>query len=354
MSMDTIQFNALLAVPDPLLIIQGEYIVFANETMENMLGTSRSVLCCDTVLGRFGMGSDLVAMVNTVRADGQGIADAPITIAVKSGLRAGAEQSVVASVIPIAQNTNPAEQMMVMFKTTPVPIGQGQGAESVSQVINTMAHEVKNPLAGIRGAAQLLDDGHSENPMVSLIIRETDRIVRLMEQLEKLDDVPHGAWQECNIHEILSDVIASARAGFGGHVRITEQYDPSLPPVWCSRDQLVQVFMNLVKNACESVPKKTGSVTIKTQYDHTMRLGDRAVPIAVHVVDNGAGIAPDVMDTLFAPFVSNKSAGSGLGLSVVSKFITNHHGVVNCHNNTPDSGATFTVHLPKYQKELKS
>lgn len=349
------QFNALFMLPDPLMVIDQDNILFVNEAMENLLGISSMVLCKETIQTRFGEGSDLVQLVHDVRGRrGRMVFDNRVSIQVNSGLYSGSQWDLNVSVVSLSQHNDNNDQMMVLvdrtsfISNTLAQQNRDEVIQSLNRVVSMIAHEVKNPLAGIRGAAQLLGGDEENNPMLSLIVRETDRIVRLIERLEKLDDAPDGAWERCNIHEILSDVITLARAGFGKHVTIFERYDPSLPDIWCNRDQMIQVFTNLIKNACEAVPEKGGIIHIKTNYDHLMRSGRKPIPITVHVIDNGRGISQKVMNKLFTPFVKDKVNGTGLGLAVVSKFVANHHGAINFKNNTPEPGATLTINLPKY------
>ncbi len=226
-------------------------------------------------------------------------------------------------------------------------------ARSVTAMAAMLAHEVKNPLSGIRGAAQLLEQGAAEEDraLTRLICEEADRIVALVNRMEVFSDgrpLERGA---VNIHEVLEQVRRVAQAGFGRHVRFVEAYDPSLPEVFGNRDQLVQVFLNLVKNAVEAVPPERGEVVLATAYQHGVRLAvpgtDSVVhlPLVVSVQDNGPGIPEDMRPHLFDPFVTGKAAGSGLGLALVAKIIGEHGGVVEFESQPP-RGTVFRVMLP--------
>ena len=224
-------------------------------------------------------------------------------------------------------------------------------ARSVTGMAAMLAHEVKNPLSGIRGAAQLLeqDANPDDRVLTRLICDETDRIVDIVERMEMFSDKPIER-QPVNIHRVLERVRQVAQSGFAKHLRFLENYDPSIPPVLGNFDQLVQIFLNLVKNAAEAAPSVGGEITLSTAYRHGLRLsvaGSRSrmkLPIEVAVHDNGPGVADDIMPYLFDAFVTNKAQGSGLGLALVAKLVDDHGGVVECADVA--KGTQFRVMLP--------
>ena len=229
-------------------------------------------------------------------------------------------------------------------------------ARSLTAMARMLAHEVKNPLSGIRGAAQLLERNASDEDasLTTLICDETDRICKLLERMEVFSDSPLERGP-VNIHTVLEQARRVAENGFGRHVTFEEHYDPSLPPVSGHRDQLIQIFLNLIKNACEAVDPKDGKVILKTRYQHGICLavpghGSRMhLPLVVAVADNGAGIAEDIARHLFDPFVTGKPNGSGLGLSLVAKLVNDHGGVIE-FDSMPDKGSEFRTLLPMHRR----
>jgi two-component system nitrogen regulation sensor histidine kinase GlnL len=227
------------------------------------------------------------------------------------------------------------------------------GARAMAALGQTLAHEVKNPLAGIRGAAQLLLlDGHpGQEELARLIIDETDRVRRLIDRMESFGAEAPLSFQPVNVHTLLERVSALAETGFAADLLVMRRFDPSLPEVSGDPDQLIQVFLNLAKNAAEAALARgdEGEITVTSAWRHgeRVRTADGAVrdlPVEISFTDNGKGIPADIRDCLFEPFVTSKAGGSGLGLPLVQKIVAAHGGMVDFDSQ---AGRTvFRVRLP--------
>jgi len=230
-------------------------------------------------------------------------------------------------------------------------------ARSVTALASMLAHEIKNPLSGIRGAAQLLEQSADEDDrtLTRLICDEADRIVKLVDRMEIFSDERPVEREAVNIHVVLEHVKRIALSGFARYIRIVEEYDPSLPPVFANRDQLVQVFLNLVKNAAESIGDTSdGEIALTTAFRPGVRLtapGTNtrvSLPLEFCIRDNGPGVPEDLVPYLFDPFVTSKPTGSGLGLAMVAKIVGDHGGIVEC--DSQPRRTTFRVLMPMFHE----
>ncbi len=223
-------------------------------------------------------------------------------------------------------------------------------AKSAIGMAEMLAHEIKNPLAGITGAAQLLSMNLSNGDleMTDLIVSESRRIVKLLDQVEQFGRLRPPQMEPVNLHDVLERARQSAAVGFGAHMKFEERYDPSLPLTIGDADQLVQVFLNLVKNASEA-QKRTGTITLHTYYEQSLRVqlpdGTRqTLPLQVEVIDDGPGLPQELASMIFEPFVSGRENGTGLGLALVSKIIADHGGWVSV-DSVPGRTA-FRISMP--------
>ncbi|KNG93039.1 two-component system sensor histidine kinase NtrB [Pseudaestuariivita atlantica] len=225
-------------------------------------------------------------------------------------------------------------------------------AKSAIGMAEMLAHEIKNPLAGITGAAQLLSMNLSNGDLelTDLIVAETRRILKLLEQVEQFGNLSPPDRQDVNIHDVLDRARRSALLGFGANMKIVEDYDPSLPPALGDPDQLLQVVLNLLKNASEAAPGGKGTIRLHTYFEHSFRLRrsdgrGRSLPLQVEIIDDGPGLPPAIRDDIFDPFVSGRENGTGLGLALVSKIIEDHDGWISV--DSVPGRTVFRISLPR-------
>jgi two-component system nitrogen regulation sensor histidine kinase GlnL len=229
-------------------------------------------------------------------------------------------------------------------------------AKSAIGMAEMLAHEIKNPLAGISGAAQLIsmNAGPEDRELTELIVEETRRIVKLLEQVEQFGNIRPPDRRPVNIHDALDRARKSALVGFATHMTLVEDYDPSLPATYADPDQLMQVFLNLIKNAAEAAGKGGGTIRLHTFYDLSLRLRRRdgtggALPLQIEIIDDGPGIKPEIAADIFEPFVSGRENGTGLGLALVSKIISDHEGWISV--DSVPGRTVFRVSLPMAPKD---
>ncbi len=231
-----------------------------------------------------------------------------------------------------------------------------KAAKSAIGMAEMLAHEIKNPLAGITGAAQLLSMGLTpeDQEMTDLIVAESRRIVKLLEQVEQFGNLRPPELRPVNIHDVLDRARQSAAVGFGAHMLFVEDYDPSLPQTLADADQLLQVFLNLLKNASEA-SKEAGVIRLHTFYDTSLRVrrsdGSQArLPLQVEIIDDGPGLPPEIAEDVFEPFVSGRENGTGLGLALVSKLIGDAGGWISV--DSVPGRTVFRISLPLAPKDM--
>jgi len=344
----------LSALPVPAVLLDPENrFRYVNHAAEQFLGISASGLSQLRLRDLVPDDNPLFLLVDQVRKSGATVSDHDLSVDSPRFTRQG--MTVQGSPLP----EEPGAVLLVLQNASAARALDRQlafrgAARSVTGMAAILAHEVKNPLSGIRGAAQLLETSVDarDRELTVLIRDEADRIRDLVDRMEIFGEKPIMR-TAVNIHRVLEHVRKLAQSGFAPHVRFHEMYDPSLPPVWGNRDQLVQVILNLVKNAAEAVTQDgqpNPEITLITGYQHGMRLAVPGtstrldVPLLVVVRDNGPGIPEDIRPHLFEPFVTSKATGSGLGLALVAKIVGDHGGLIEVDSRP---GRTeFRLHLP--------
>jgi two-component system nitrogen regulation sensor histidine kinase GlnL len=324
----------LNALPHPVLV------EFANASAEDFFQISAPMMRRHGLESMVAFGSPLVALADQVRESGASVNEYGVDIGSPRFLG-----QKLADIYAGPLNEAPGRITMMLQQRSMAQMIERHlthrgAARSVSALAAVLAHEIKNPLSGIRGAAQLLESsiGDQDRALTQLICAETDRICKLVDRMQIFGDERPVQRQPVNIHDVLDHVKSLASTGFARHIRFVELYDPSLPAVPGDRDKLIQVFLNLVKNAAEAIGegRGDGQISMSTSFRPGVRLsvpGSQTkvtLPLEIAIEDNGPGVPADLMPHLFDPFVTTKASGSGLGLALVAKIVGDHGGVIEC------------------------
>ena len=343
------------ALPNPLLVLDDkDRIHLANSAAEDFFQTGKAALLRANFADLMPLASPAHNAIAEARHSGGVVNEYSISAGTP---RFGSERNIDLQVVIVHEQPHFVIVMLLersMAHKIDRQLTHRNAARSVSGMAAMLAHEIKNPLAGIRGAAQLIEPTLSgdDRPLARLICEETDRIRDLVDRMEVFSDERPPEREPVNIHAVLERVKTLSIAGMAQPIAIREEYDPSLPPVMGSRNQLIQVFINLVKNAVEAIEGDGGGgeIQLTTAFRPGVRLsiaasGERVtLPLEVCVKDTGPGVPADLRPHLFDPFISTKPGGRGLGLALVAKIVRDHGGIIECQPN--DRGTTFRVLLP--------
>ena len=339
------------SLPVPAILIDPEdRLIDLNPAAEQFLNTSEKMLRGQPVFDRLAVDAPLEQVLERVRANHSTLYINEVDVG--TGDRAPVICNLQAA--PLADREG-VILLLISPREFADRMGRGQGmktaARSAIGMAEMLAHEIKNPLAGITGAAQLLSMNLASEDveLADLIVEETRRIVKLLEQVEQFGNLRPPEQKPVNIHDVLDRARRSALLGFAARMTILEDYDPSLPATLGDADQLLQVVLNLLKNAAEAAGDRPGTIRLRTFYDATLRLrrvdgsGTR-LPLQIEITDDGPGIPPEMVGDIFDPFVSGRENGTGLGLALVSKIIADHQGWISV--DSVPGRTTFRMSLP--------
>jgi two-component system nitrogen regulation sensor histidine kinase GlnL len=344
----------LQALPQPVLLCRvGNEIAYSNYAAEAFFGVSSSVLQRQKLDDLIAFGSPVLALVELVDRRKAPMSEYRMVV---GSSRMGDERIADVYASPLMDHDGLVallfQERTMADKIDRQLVSRG-AARSVTGLAAMLAHEIKNPLSGIRGAAQLLEQSvpTDDKPLTRLIRDETDRIVGLLDRVEVFGDERPLERESINIHVVLDRVKLLATSGLARNISFVEDYDPSLPPVFGNRDQLIQVFLNLVKNAAEALSEtKNPEIRLATAFRPGIRISVPGVaervslPLEISIEDNGPGVPSDILPFLFDPFVTTKTNGSGLGLALVAKIVGDHGGIIDCESRRGRS--RFRILLP--------
>lgn len=348
--------SVLGALPYPILVVdETNAISYVNGAAENFFEQGTAHLLGFPLDDILPPNSPVRSVLHQVRDDGVSISEYDVDLILPRGGGRGLSIH-AAPLLDESRSVVLSIHAHGAARTMERQLVHRSATRSVSAMASMLAHEVKNPLSGIRGAAQLLARvvGRDNLQLTSLICDETDRICALVDSMGVFAEELPLERDPVNIHEVLERVQQSASAGFGHHVTFRTEYDPSLPPVLGNQDQLIQVFLNLVKNAVEAVSQRKGEITLKTSFRRGVKLtvpgieGRVHLPLMVTVRDNGPGMSGDIARHMFDPFITTKTGGSGLGLALVAKVVNDHGGTMEF--DTGKKGTEFRIFLPLYER----
>ena len=347
------------ALPVPALILdEADLIVDVNPAAEGFLMTSAKVIAGQPVWDRLAVDAPIEEALERARDN-----TAPLfvnDVDVGTGDRAPLQCN-----LQIAPLSGVPGHMILLISPRELAgrITQSQSVKSAAKsaigMAEMLAHEIKNPLAGITGAAQLLSMNLSQQDieLTDLIVSESRRIVALLEQVEQFGNVTTPQLKPVNLHDVLDRARRSALVGFSANMTIVEQYDPSLPLAHGDPDQLLQVIQNLLKNATEAAGDAGGTITLHSYYEQSLRVrrgpgNGKSLPLQIEVIDDGPGLPQDIANDLFEPFVSGRENGTGLGLALAAKIISDHEGWISV-SSTPGR-TVFRISLPRSEQEMEN
>jgi two-component system nitrogen regulation sensor histidine kinase GlnL len=356
--------SLLEAVPHAVVLLGPDNrVTYANPAAESFFGLSLAVLKRQKVSDLVTFGCPLLSLIDQVRRSEASVNEYGVEVVIP---RTEANHLVDVFGGPLPDGCGCVMlllQQRSMAQMIERQLSNRAATRSASGFSAVLAHEIKNPLSGIRGAAQLLEPQlpDADRTLTQLICAETERIRKLIDRIEVFGDERPISAEPVNIHDVIEHVRQIAQSGFARNIEFRQEFDPSLPPVPGMRDLLIQALLNLVKNASEAISELGdvgGRIVLRTAFRPGVRLtvpgsGTRVtLPLLIEIQDNGVGIKPDMQKHIFEPFVTDKTSGTGLGLALVAKIISDHGGVIEC--DSVPRNTTFRILLPLQRSETRT
>ncbi len=348
--------NIIDSVGDGVIVLNAEgAVTLINPAAEELAGVSRRLAIGTPFAAQFKGEPELVEMAAKTGSTGMTISDYE-NIVLK---RSGKPTPVSATTSPLLTASGERVGTIVILRDLSnireleETVRHADRLSSLGTLAAGLAHEIKNPLGGIKGAAQLLEmelaEDHEMREYTRVVLKEVQRVNRIVEELLTLASPRPLQLEEVNLHKVLGDLLLlQRRAVDDKRVTFMQQFDPSIPPILADEALLTQLFLNLIKNAVEAV-EDGGRVRVASRvvsdYSMTQKGERRSRMVAVEVSDDGPGIRPEQLEHLFTPFFSTKAKGTGLGLAICQKIVTEHRGMITVDSDA-GKGTTFTITLP--------
>ena len=344
------------SLPVPAFLVDDAGLVLdANPVAEGFLNASRRSLIGRPIWEQIAVDVHVEASFDRAKSQGTPLFVNDVDVG-------GRNRAPTQCGIQVAPVQGKVGQMLVLLSPRELSsrMTQNHSSKSAAQsaigMAEMLAHEIKNPLAGITGAAQLLSMNlqREDLELTDLIVSESRRIVKLLDQVEQFGNLSPPQFKPINLHDVLDRARRSALLGFGSQMKIIEDYDPSLPMAWGDADQLLQVVLNLLKNASEAAGAEGGTIRIRSFYEHSFRLRrsdgtGKLLPLQIEIIDDGPGLPDRIRDEVFDPFVSGRENGTGLGLALVSKIVAEHNGWISVASKPGETA--FRLSLSRVPKD---
>ena len=362
--LNDIHRSLLEALPHAVVLLcEDNRVSYANPAAESFFGLSLAVQRRQEISDLVTFGCPLLSLIDQVRRSGASVNEYGVEVVIP--------RTEANHLVDVFGGTLPDDRGCVMLLLQQRSMAQmierqlsnRAATRSASGFSAVLAHEIKNPLSGIRGAAQLLEPSLSDadRALTQLICAETERIRKLIDRIEVFGDERPISAEPVNIHDVIEHVRQIAQSGFARNIEFRQEFDPSLPPVPGMRDLLIQALLNLVKTASEAISDLGdvgGRIVVRTAFRPCVSLtvpgsGTRVrLPLLIEIQDNGVGIKTDMQKHIFEPFVTDKTSGTGLGLALVAKIISDHGGVIECESVPRNT--TFRILLPLQHPEART